>query len=236
MLPLQQHRWDSHHRCARNGLRSCGLCRGRVQTALAVQQQQQTTPSSCSKAQSHISTDAGADVAALPLACALTLLQILDAAAPSHAAAASMPTKRQQQQHPAAQQLMHRHMQLLQLPSAPCLTAPDAAAKPPAASLAAAEAAELDPLSSTSGPGGLPAVYGQLPPLPSSFPDLPKQQQPLLYQEVLPNGLRVTLLEDREVPLIRGSLLMPGGQVSTCYRSVVDQCCDVLYHYGMAQA
>jgi hypothetical protein len=34
---------------------------------------------------------------------------------------------------------------------------------------------------------------------------------------VLPNGLRVSLLEDREVPLIRGTLLMPGGQVRIAY-------------------
>jgi hypothetical protein len=80
-----------------------------------------------------------------------------------------------------------------------------------AAALAAATAG--DPLSNTSGPNGLPAVYGELLPLPSTFPDLPKLQQPKIYQEVLPNGLRVSLLEDREVPLIRGSLLMSGGQV-----------------------
>jgi hypothetical protein len=32
--------------------------------------------------------------------------------------------------------------------------------------------------------------------------------------QVLPNGLRVFVLQDKEVPLIQGSLLMAGGQVT----------------------
>jgi hypothetical protein len=136
--------------------------------------------------------------------------------------------QQQQQQHPAALQLS-RYMQLLQLPIAPQLTSPAAAANslalpdlasPPPAAAAVASAAAGDTLSSSSGPGGLPASYSQLPPLPTNFPPLPKLQQPKIYQEVLPNGLRVSLLEDREVPLIRGTLLMPGGQV----RVVCDIC------------
>jgi hypothetical protein len=113
-------------------------------------------------------------------------------------------------------------MQLLQLPTAPQLSSAAAAAttgltqSDVASQPAAATAAAGDPLSSSSGPGGLPASYSQLPPLPTNFPPLPKLQQPKIYQEVLPNGLRVSLLEDREVPLIRGTLLMPGGQVRVC--------------------
>lgn len=34
-------------------------------------------------------------------------------------------------------------------------------------------------------------------------------------QEVLPNGLHVYLLPDPEVPLIRGTLLMRGGQLAS---------------------
>eukprot|EP00879_Flechtneria_rotunda_P031374 GHRR01034267.1.p2 GENE.GHRR01034267.1~~GHRR01034267.1.p2 ORF type:complete len:256 (+),score=91.31 GHRR01034267.1:1329-2096(+) len=65
------------------------------------------------------------------------------------------------------------------------------------------------------GSAGLPDVYRRLSPLPTSFPELPKLQEPKIFEEVLPNGLQVFLLEDREVPLTRGSLLVAGGQVSS---------------------
>ncbi len=35
---------------------------------------------------------------------------------------------------------------------------------------------------------------------------------PRLPQEVLPNGLKLFLLVDKEVPLVRGTLLMRGGR------------------------
>ena len=54
-------------------------------------------------------------------------------------------------------------------------------------------------------------VAERLPPLPSQFQPLPPLPQPA-YQELrLRNGLRVYLVEDHEVPAVRGSLLMRGG-------------------------
>ena len=38
-------------------------------------------------------------------------------------------------------------------------------------------------------------------------------------QVTLPNGLRVFLLEDHELPLVKGSLLMRGGQRARCANS-----------------
>lgn len=51
----------------------------------------------------------------------------------------------------------------------------------------------------------------QLPPLPTSFPLLPDVAVQAPQEVILDNGLRVYLLEDREVPLVKGSLLMKGG-------------------------
>lgn len=51
----------------------------------------------------------------------------------------------------------------------------------------------------------------QLPPLPTSFPLLPDIVVQAPQEVVLDNGLRVFLLEDREVPLVKASLLMKGG-------------------------
>lgn len=51
-----------------------------------------------------------------------------------------------------------------------------------------------------------------LPPLPSSFTPLPPLALPTYQELVLPNGLRVFLIEDHEVPLLKGTLLMRGGQ------------------------
>lgn len=55
-------------------------------------------------------------------------------------------------------------------------------------------------------------LAARLPPLPSEFPPLPELQLPQYTLAELPNGLRVFLLEDHEVPLVRGTLLMRGGQ------------------------
>ncbi|KAL6762438.1 Metalloenzyme, LuxS/M16 peptidase-like protein [Haematococcus lacustris] len=52
----------------------------------------------------------------------------------------------------------------------------------------------------------------QLPPLPTSFPALPALQLPKYQQVKLSNGLRVYLVEDHTVPLLRGSLLIRAGQ------------------------
>lgn len=51
-----------------------------------------------------------------------------------------------------------------------------------------------------------------LPPLPSTFPPLPPLALPKYKQITLSNGLRVFLLEDHELPVVRGSILMRGGQ------------------------
>ncbi len=41
---------------------------------------------------------------------------------------------------------------------------------------------------------------------------LPKHSTDQNAQETLPNGLKLFVLEDHEVPLVRGSLLLKGGQ------------------------
>ncbi|KAL4448464.1 hypothetical protein ABPG75_005683 [Micractinium tetrahymenae] len=55
------------------------------------------------------------------------------------------------------------------------------------------------------------AVVARLPPLPTEFPQLPPLALPQYKQVTLKNGLRVFLLEDHELPVVRGSLLMRGG-------------------------
>lgn len=55
-------------------------------------------------------------------------------------------------------------------------------------------------------------VVARLPPLPVDFPPLPPLALPKYQQVTLKNGLRVFLLEDHELPVVRGSLLMRGGQ------------------------
>ncbi|KAL3137574.1 hypothetical protein ABBQ38_004857 [Trebouxia sp. C0009 RCD-2024] len=51
----------------------------------------------------------------------------------------------------------------------------------------------------------------QLPPLPTSFPLLPDIVVQAPQEVRLDNGLRVFLLEDHEVPLVKATLLMKGG-------------------------
>lgn len=51
----------------------------------------------------------------------------------------------------------------------------------------------------------------QLPPLPTSFPLLPEVVVQAPQEVVLENGLKVFLLEDHEVPLVKATLLMRGG-------------------------
>ncbi|KAK9863705.1 hypothetical protein WJX84_002328 [Apatococcus fuscideae] len=51
-----------------------------------------------------------------------------------------------------------------------------------------------------------------LPPLPKDFPPLPNLSLPDTKQVMLPNGLRIFMLEDHEVPVVHGTLLMRGGQ------------------------
>jgi len=57
-----------------------------------------------------------------------------------------------------------------------------------------------------------PDVLDTLPPIPEDFPPLPPLKLPKLDRITLKNGLRVILLEDREAPLVRGTLFMRGGQ------------------------
>jgi len=57
-----------------------------------------------------------------------------------------------------------------------------------------------------------PDVLDTLLPLPKDFPPLPPLKLPKMDQITLKNGLRVILLEDREAPLVRGTLFMRGGQ------------------------
>ena len=50
-----------------------------------------------------------------------------------------------------------------------------------------------------------------LPPIPTTFPPLPDLRAPNIEQAVLPNGLRIFMMEDHEVPLVKASLVMRGG-------------------------
>lgn len=50
-----------------------------------------------------------------------------------------------------------------------------------------------------------------LPPIPTTFPPLPDLRAPNVEQAVLPNGLRIFMMEDHEVPLVKASLVMRGG-------------------------
>ncbi|CAK0782146.1 hypothetical protein CVIRNUC_005584 [Coccomyxa viridis] len=51
----------------------------------------------------------------------------------------------------------------------------------------------------------------QLPPIPTEFPELEDLQLPSIEKAVLSNGLRVFLVEDHDVPLVKASLLFRGG-------------------------
>ena len=51
-----------------------------------------------------------------------------------------------------------------------------------------------------------------LPPLPSEFAPLPPLKLPKYKKFVLSNGLRVIVMEDHQAPLLRGTLLVKGGQ------------------------
>lgn len=55
-------------------------------------------------------------------------------------------------------------------------------------------------------------IAERLPPIPMDFPPLPTLTPPAHEELTLPNGLRVYLMEDHEVPAVRGTLLMRGGQ------------------------
>ncbi|KAG1669591.1 hypothetical protein FOA52_006364 [Chlamydomonas sp. UWO 241] len=59
------------------------------------------------------------------------------------------------------------------------------------------------------------ALPRDLPPIPREFAQLREVAQPAFYEETLPNGLRVLLLEDHEVPLVRGTLMMRGGKYAS---------------------
>ncbi|CAL5221100.1 g3232 [Coccomyxa viridis] len=51
----------------------------------------------------------------------------------------------------------------------------------------------------------------QLPPIPTEFPELGDLQLPSIEKAVLSNGLRVFLVEDHDVPLVKTTLLFRGG-------------------------
>ncbi|KAF8071282.1 zinc protease-like protein [Scenedesmus sp. PABB004] len=115
-------------------------------------------------------------------------------------------------------------LQLLAVPGAPAVALPhplqlqdqqQQAQQPQAQQRQARPQQRPAPELDISGPGGLPAIYRRLPPLPATFPPLPRLAQPAIVSRALANGLKVFLVVDREVPLTRGSLLIPGGQASS---------------------
>ena len=78
-----------------------------------------------------------------------------------------------------------------------------------AAALSALLALGVSP-SYASAPTGLREEVS-LPPIPTTFPPLPDLRAPNIEQAVLPNGLRIFMMEDHEVPLVKASLVMRGG-------------------------
>eukprot|EP00798_Chlamydomonas_sp_ICE-L_P023989 gene23989-9565_t len=74
-------------------------------------------------------------------------------------------------------------------------------------SSAAQPAVDMSKLSSTTG--------SNLPPIPTEFPPLPNIELPVFKEVALKNGLHVILLEDHEVSLVRGALIMKGGQYAS---------------------
>lgn len=81
------------------------------------------------------------------------------------------------------------------------------------------------------------AVVAGLPPLPTEFPQLPPLALPKYQQITLKNGLRVFLLEDHELPVVRGSLLMRGGTRASPddkVRRLPHSCWLLLWHVGPA--
>ncbi|KAK9830103.1 hypothetical protein WJX72_009788 [[Myrmecia] bisecta] len=79
-------------------------------------------------------------------------------------------------------------------------------------------AAALPEVDASQAPSALPTAQplklrsDSLPPFPTRFPPVPGIKQPRTEQVVLPNGLRVFMMEDHEVPLVKGLLFMRGGQ------------------------
>lgn len=82
--------------------------------------------------------------------------------------------------------------------------------------MAASDSTILLPGTSTEGkivqPDLPEAAPVDLPPLPTEFPPLPEIKLPLIEQVTLSNGLRVFFAEDHELPLVKGTLFMRGGQ------------------------
>ena len=78
-----------------------------------------------------------------------------------------------------------------------------------AAALSALLALGAPPSYASASPGLREEV--SLPPIPTAFPPLPDLRAPNIEQAVLPNGLRIFMMEDHEVPLVKASLVMRGG-------------------------
>lgn len=94
--------------------------------------------------------------------------------------------------------------------AAPPALSPPAAPSAPGPSLLGVEPSFPSPLAAP------PIFAASAPlPLPTRFPPLPKLALPPYSVTTLPNGLRLFLLEDHEVPLVRGSLLMRGGEYAS---------------------
>lgn len=89
-----------------------------------------------------------------------------------------------------------------------------AAFSPPSFAMASPQAEALQQHTERTVPYAMtsPEVLGRLPPLPANFPQLPPLRRPNFERFTLPSGLRVILLEDHEALLVRGVMLMRGGQ------------------------
>ncbi|PNH03840.1 hypothetical protein TSOC_010067 [Tetrabaena socialis] len=102
--------------------------------------------------------------------------------------------------------------------AAPASAAPEVLAAPSVSPASASAASAASVQGPASAPSAAPIRFtspddlGSLPPLPTEFPPLPELRLPKYTTATLRNGLRVFLLPDDEVPLVRATLLMRGGQ------------------------
>lgn len=131
--------------------------------------------------------------------------------APTHAITWGQRTAAKQRGPGACQALQSPQAPAWQRAAAGALAAAlslQAAAAPSLAAAAAAEAA-----AAAAEPAAAAAAPARQPPrLPTAFPPLPPLRLPAYQTATLPSGLRVFLLEDHEVPLVSGTLVMRGGQ------------------------
>lgn len=82
------------------------------------------------------------------------------------------------------QQNGHQHLQLMTKPLPANNRSNSTLLNLPSSNPDSIQSSNLLYRGSSNGPGGLPLIYSSLPPIPTTFPDLPNLKQPQIYQEV----------------------------------------------------